>query len=379
MTGNVIFMDGFDIRLPTNDPGLWTAIDSYASGWAISYANTLGILHGVTALNLDISNSSSYVCLRKTFDQEYTHLVAGFRLKINSSRILAKGNTFGGVQVGLFSFLGPTTSALKSQIQLGIDPFQRVIRVYRGQNGTMLATGQTSLKYDTWYYIEIRVLCHPTAGEVELRINGKTEVLLTGINTASSSPQTINGARLGFVSCDNSGTTLYRGGQGNYYLDDFIVLDASGGIVWPNGVSVLRQIPDADGAYGEWSSTGATNYSELDEIDSLVFQGGAPDNDTTYLSASIDAQRVSVDLPARPSPGTNVLGVQLATYAKTADVAGKITPFLRQDATDADLPQLSPTLSYGWHLSPVTQNPITLAPFTLPDLSALQIGWRTSA
>lgn len=376
MTGNVIFMDGFDMRLPQNDPGLWTARDYYVSSW-VDYAAPETALHGYV-LQVDGSNPSGYVCLRKDFDQQYTHVVVGFRVMIRSERYLEKSSSYSGLQVGLFSFLGPTSATVKSQIQLGIDPFQRIVRVYRGQSTELLASSQTSLKYNVWDYIELRVLCHPTAGEVELRINGKTEVLLTGINTTNSSPQTISGCRLGIVSCGVSGSTLYLGGSGRYHFDDFIALDASGGIVWPNGASVLRQTPDADGTYSEWSSTGASNYTELDEIILPDLASAAPDGDTTVLTSSVEEARVSVGLTDRPLPGETVLGMQLATCLKTADSAGKITPFLRLDESDYDLLQLALSTDYAWRLSPLTQNPATEASFTLSELNEMEVGWRNS-
>jgi len=56
------------------------------------------------------------------------------------------------------------------------------LKVYIWGNSTYYY-GNTELAVDTWYYVELKIVVHDSAGSFELRINGKTEISKFGIDT----------------------------------------------------------------------------------------------------------------------------------------------------------------------------------------------------
>ncbi len=364
MTGNVVFMDGFEVDFADNTVGLWNELVG-SSGFV--YYSSTAKRSGLGGLDFAKSNAGTAHYLGRQFNPAgNTHVVVGFGFYLSSAVTLAgaSGATTATSVLALLNTAGTV------QVLLALDPSTRKLKVHRGRNTAVLGTSTNVVNFDSWNYIELRVLVHPTAGEVELRLNGAVEFALTNQNTSPGASQNVGTVHIGFPAVSSAG------GTGRYYFDDFIILDASGGIVWPQGAAIAMLGAEGDGDHAEWSSTGAAQYTEIDEANFFV---GPPDDDTTYLSTSTVDARTCVQLTAPTILTGDVLGVQLCTYTKVADPAlGKLTPFLRVDGGNYDLSPLTLTNSYLWYTSPATVNPATVLAWTGDDLDALQIGWKAT-
>ena len=124
---------------------------------------------------------------------------------------------------------------------------------------------------NVWYYFEIKVFTHPTAGTVEVRVNGVTLVSLSGINTQP-----------GFHNYHNTvGVYIYRIGG----FDDYYICDSTGLLMndFQGACRVIGLLPNADTGTEQWTpSTGTAHYACVDE--------NPPNAASDYVSSSTQAQ-----------------------------------------------------------------------------------------
>lgn len=371
-----LFMDGFEMPTANKTAGIWSACQGALSSSAAhlySSAASGKVRSGTGALRAEVTFSTSDIYLMKRFDVAYTHLVIGFGLYVDAARVLKISGSY--PMVGLFSLLN---SGNATQIHMGIVPSTRKLRICRGANGTLLAESTTGIADNNWYYIELRVLAGVNNGELELRINGQVEFSLTGAATSWTTTEDFQQMRLGLTPMASTANDFGgSAGEGLYWIDDFIVFDASQGVVWPQGAAIMMLAPEEDGEYSEWNSTGEASYSEIDET---AFMAALPDEDTTYLSATIENARVEVALTEPTIVDGDILGVQIVTRARNANLGlGRITPYLRVGQTVVEGAELGPALDYNWYSNPIVPlNPVTGLPWTTQDLEALMLGWKAT-
>jgi len=108
------------------------------------------------------------------------------------------------------------------------------------------------LQANRWYYFEIKVYHHNTAGTIEMRINGETVYSVTGKDTIYSSYD--GGSAYCLYSVED--LTAY---------DDIYICDGSGtdnnDFLGPIKVETLR--PDGDDGTQNWSPSSGSNHYEL--------------------------------------------------------------------------------------------------------------------
>src|SRR5258708_32280494 len=68
------------------------------------------------------------------------------------------------------------------------DPSGNRLQIFRGSAGgpdptLICTTGPGVVSIGSWYYIECRYYIHPTAGEIEIHVNGISQLNLAGLNT----------------------------------------------------------------------------------------------------------------------------------------------------------------------------------------------------
>ena len=169
-----------------------------------------------------------------------------------------------------------------------------------GFNAAATIIGETDaglITASAWHHIETRILVDDVVGEVEIRVNGSTELFLTNVNL---------GANLVNVVGHYMITT-------SPYIDDLIVWDTTGDVnntfFGPARVNTVFMSADTD--VDDWSVTGAATGAEaIDET--------TPDGDTTYVSAAMVGQR-SEFVPGELPPETEVIGgVYIPAMAKLA-------------------------------------------------------------
>ncbi|MEJ7763891.1 MAG: hypothetical protein WKF86_00180 [Acidimicrobiales bacterium] len=175
------------------------------------------------------------------------------------------------------------------------------LRLVRTKDNVVLWDSGTPLvDGSTWYYIELKVTVHPTAGSVELRTNEVTRVVLTGIDTTSSNAA--DTLITGFI--------WYAVGNADGYsnvLDDFYLNNGAGSVNNSfNGDTTVHALrPNAAGLPTQFTPTGvAANWDNVNETD-LNTQDYNEANVVTFTDLySID------NLPAAAA-GKQVFGVQI--------------------------------------------------------------------
>jgi len=361
-------MDGFEIDFADNTAGLWDAFAEASMGLGDLYYTATNARTGGGCLRVQSSASSLYRYISKTLPSTYTELYIGFGFYWASSQALATSSSTS--TVGLLTLLSSTAT---QQITLGINKSTHVIDVYRGTNrDTLLGSSGSAVAADTMHYIELRVVISDTVGVVQVKLNGTTEINLSSQDTNNAGGGDIKTIRIGSVW---NGSPA-QGGAIDAYFDDFIVNDTTGTVSnsWPTGAGIEKLVPNADGNYTAWTSTGgAVDYTEIDDV---ATYGNLPDDDTTTILSATTGQRTSVNLTNTTLAGS-VEAVMLLSYAKnSAAGADQMAQFVRLSSTDYDETAFVPATTYGWQKDILTLNPATSARWLTSEIDGMEQGWK---
>jgi len=138
---------------------------------------------------------------------------------------------------------------------------QHGIRVVRGQvNGTYLTeTANGVLPRYKWFYLEIKAYIHDTNGSVEIRIDGKKILDVTGLNTKNGTTDYVDFYRLW-------GCPYY---SGDIRFDDIYICNSEGTINndFLGDVNVKLLMPNGVGSNTDWTPSAGDNYACVDEIE----------------------------------------------------------------------------------------------------------------
>lgn len=231
---------------------------------------------------------------------------------------------------------------------------------------TELGVTTTVLNPSTWYYIEMRVFIDDTAGQIEVRVNGTTELNLTGIDTKHQ------------ASIDYASVFMFGGGGSTGAVrryDDFYMRTSSSSTAESGGflgdVKVKPYYPNADGTYTAMTcSTGTTHYTLVDE---------SVPNTTDYVSSSTALTKDSYNFQDASETGS-IKAVQVSAYAYKMDAGFRgAEVFIKSGATEVfgTSQPLSTTAKYVQKLW--DQDPNTSADWSQTNLNAAEFGVRISA
>lgn len=151
-----------------------------------------------------------------------------------------------------------------------------------------------------WHHIEVRVLQDNVVGEVELRVNGVLELLVTNLNLGTVKPR--------FIRLSGGGSS----GIARYY-DDLILWDTVGDVnntfFGPARVTTGWLLSDEIG--NQWTVVGgATGAAAMTEL--------APDGDTSYISAAAIGAVSDFALDTLPPEAEAIAGIYVPVMAKLA-------------------------------------------------------------
>lgn len=255
----------------------------------------------------------------------------------------------------------PLSTAEDTQAQIGISVLSdRTIRVKRGAGlysfgGTTLATSTNILQANTWHFIEVLVTIHPSAGTVEVYVDGSKTgwIDITGQNTRNTANSYANGFGIG---ANDSVTT---------YHDDVYFADAR------MGDGRVREVPitTGDGTHADFTPSSASdNGAMVDEADpdgdTTYNQSTTPGNVDTYNVGTVGSTGAIKGLITRAvvkKVGTGVVGVQLVRRVAGTDYTDAAEHFLPSDAYVA-LGKFD------------VQSPATSVDFTEAELNASELG-----
>jgi hypothetical protein len=344
-----VFMDGFEYTLANDAAGHWHEASVYGSS-DITYGNT-----GRTGncAYFDANGINEYAILTHDLTTPASTLYVGIALKW-VAYTGASGNS---------RFLSLNNPDGDPHLTFGIEAATGKLTVWRGsETGTELGQGNTFIKKNVWYHIQIKAVIDDSSGEVEVRVNGVTspamEIDIDTVDTKEGSS-----ANVELVKVTANAYTAF-------YVDDFIINDTSGSDhnSWTTRSGIYKLTPNADGTYEDWSlSTGSDTYALLDED---------PPDTADYISSSTSAHQSTVGVSHSVPAGATVGAVMVFSQAALSG-PGSTTYYhmVRAGSTDdtksaAHAPDVTPEIFYDiWQVDPYDSTAWTKA-----DLDALEIG-----
>jgi hypothetical protein len=241
------------------------------------------------------------------------------------------------------------------------------IAVYRGRGpgvntgGTLLGTSVNTLNHSQWYFIELVVTCHHSAGTVEVFVDdSKTGWIdLTGQDTTQTANEYSNGI------------FIYGTGAGTYCdFDNVYWLSGTGGTHTSRlgPVKCVHKVASAgDGTLAQFTPlSGTDNGAMVDEA--------APDGNTSYNATSTAGHIDTYNFPA--------IGTTYAIYAlavrnnilKTDAGACNVRSVARIGSTNYFGTARDAPTAYGYNNDLWERSPATSAEWTAAEVDAAEFG-----
>ncbi len=224
-------------------------------------------------------------------------------------------------------------------------------------NTILLGTSVNTIDPNDWYYIEMKVLTHDSAGAVDVHVNESNWLSLSGIDTQPGA---------------NAYHSAFRIGPGIDsalpYVDDLYFLDGTGSInndfLGNQTVEAIR--PNSTGDSTEWIPLAGNNYENVDEV---VF-----DADTTYVETGITTKKDLYNYGSLAS--INIInGIQIATEARMTLGSMDLHSVIKSGATEDDgIAETLVSTDYETITRISELNPDTLSPWSQPEIDAAQFG-----
>lgn len=231
--------------------------------------------------------------------------------------------------------------------------------------GTVIGTTATQpLKGQTWQHIEMLVTFSNTVGSIDIRVDGRQVMSLSGIDNVTDREEC---AQIALPGRYNAGFAGWPGLEPKVYVDDLIVYDDTGTsnntIVGDHRVIALR--PNGDTGTADWSS----GYTAIDDVDS--------DDDSGYLSAPAGASpsllTSNFDLEALSGTG-EVAGVSAIHRArKTEAGSGTIESGIVQGGSSERGETYQLGTEYVFYEDAFDVDPSSGSAFTVSDVNSLQV------
>lgn len=263
------------------------------------------------------------------------------------------------------------TDGTTRQIELAMNSSRQLIVM---RNGTTLGTGSTALAVGVWNYIELKVTIHDTAGVAVARVNGVTEINLSGVDTKNSSNAYANRLYLGCGPSTFSFSTWVT-------FDDLYVLDGvdSGVSGCPNNdflgdVRVEGRLPNGNGASSQFDGSDGNstdNYLLVDE--------STPNSDTDYVQSGIAGNKDTYAFQDLTPTSGIVYGVQILTFAKKTDAGTRNVKLVarKSGGTEEDSADLVLTTGYQYLMDQRDGDP-SGAQWTIASVNAAEFGQKVS-
>lgn len=178
------------------------------------------------------------------------------------------------------------------------------IHVRRGSGtATEIAdSGSNLFSANTWYYVEIKLRIHDSAGYVRIRVNVGTEwLVLTGADTQNGGTATANQMRIG-----NTDLSAYQ----TYYISDIWMINGADAD-YLGLRRVLTDFPNGEGSNFGWTPSAGDNFDCVNE--------SVPDTGD-YVTATDTSKKDTYLFPDLEQPIGSISAVALNLYAKKDDV-----------------------------------------------------------
>lgn len=233
------------------------------------------------------------------------------------------------------------------------------LAVYRGT--TLLGTTSgLGLSLDTWYYIELKVVCNDS-GSYELRVDGSNVLSASGVDTKAGS----NNYHTTF-RCISPNT----GSAQRVKIDDLYCLDGSGSLNnnFLGNMKVVILLPNANGDSSQFAPSSGDNYACVDET--------ICNDDTDYVEDDTSAQKDLYNYEALSGNPPVIAGIQINTDCRETDANSfsLITPCKSGSTENDDTAQTVTSSTYITKRRILETDPNTSAAWTKTAIDAVQFG-----
>jgi len=181
-------------------------------------------------------------------------------------------------------------------------------------SGSILATTPGYYDDQKWKHVEFKAIIDNAAGAFEVRVNERTVLSASGVDTQNTA---------------NASANCVYFGVGDRIVDNLWICDGAGA-TFNNFIGELRVItrrPNAAGFYTQWTPNTGLNWAAVDDPQT--------DNDSTYVSSITPGNKDSFPLVALGVDSGAILAVAQNIRARKDDVDQReIAMLARQDSTD---------------------------------------------
>lgn len=232
--------------------------------------------------------------------------------------------------------------------------------------GTTLATyaGAVSAQ-NTWFHFEIEVVVSNTAGWMKVRKNGNTTDDFTSsltLDTQATANAYANKLQVGEWVTVNA-----------QQIDDLLWRSDASSVPWAGDIRCITRMPASDVSVQFSRSTGATNFSCVDEAQ----QNAATD----YVSSATPGHEDFYGIAAISSTPIATIAVTTRAYMQKSD-AGARTASVQMKSGATTVSSNTATLassSWGWTWRTDTTDPATGAAWTAVAVQNAQVGVKVIA
>jgi hypothetical protein len=357
----LLFMDSFDHYATADLTTKWTAIALNGSGAALTIDPASG-RRSSAGLKATYSNAGIVASnVSKTLVPADANFIIGCAFRTDIAPSATNGS-------GILAVYDTGTAQLTLML---LSDFR--LQVKRGDvsGGTVLATqASATLSANTFAYIEFKGLIHPTAGTIDVRVNGVSVISASSLNTRNTANATWTAVQVGLQYSSNPGVSANE-----CEYDDLYVLDGTGSAPWNAFLGDCRvdaRVPTAPGATTGWTPSAGSNWQNVDDA--------APNGDTDYNSAASTGVTDTFVVQDSPSVGATIYGIQHCLSVKKSDASiCTVAPVVRHSAVDYVGSDISPSTSYAFGLLAQQINPGTSAQWTEASFNAAEFGYKRTA
>lgn len=346
----------------------WTALGGQALG-NVSVSAGNGRTTG-SCLRLTMSTAGGDNRLMKTLASAQGTMggALGFRGSAGFSNNPVTGAA--GARTTIMSFMDAGTN----QVDLRWNSGDNTLAVTR--NGTVLGSTAYALTNNAYYHLEFKAVIHPSAGTVDVYINGINRISLSGLNTRVTANSSCNQVSIGpDVTAGNAVAPVWD-------FDDVIfwdgqTTDQAGNpdihdVIGDNGLAWL--LPTGAGTTTQFTPDSGSNYARVNEA--------TPDGDTSYVEDATVGHIDTYAMADLPASAVSVLSLVQISNARKTDLGSRsIKSEIRTGGTNYAstlVSALGDTYLYEWGGSWGT-NPNTGVAWTPSDVNAIESGQQVNA
>jgi len=315
------------------------------------------------------------------------------------------------------------------QVCVGFDNAGHLI-VYRGNNssGTVLATSSNGILANVWYRIELKTTIDPSAGVIELRVNGTSTGWVpntTGLNTRNTANTFFNQVALfhfqnivnaqnpvranDYIFTDNNSPNAGFLGDKRCFL---LTPNSDSSVTWTptfaafigtHAYAVGEQLKDSNnniqrctiagtsgGSAPSWATTGGVTTVSGGATFVVVGTGSNPgahnwmavsetpsDGDSSYNADSTPNDVDLFGITALPGSAANIVAVNNILYARKDDAGTRtVDSAIKSVATQVLSPDFGLSTSFQYIDFVQETDPNTSAAWTASGVNAALVGYK---